>query len=190
MKYLLLILSAFFVIACQKSSEYMVSKNRLGNINNTTKISELKSLLLLDSVDMSYPRDIYGKPLTSLVKEVKVYDTSNNEVLLIKPDTKLDTMSLISSIRILSERYKTKNGIGINSNFEDVQEHHAIGLIQSSPNSIVLMLSDINALVSFDRSVLPGDIRFDNEAEIKLTMIPNDAKVNRFWINFESEKDE
>ena len=74
------------------------------------------------------------------------------------------------------------------STFAEVKKHHDVSNIQSSPRSIIITLKDLNAFVSFDRKVLPGDVQFDLEADIKPTMIPDDAKINRFWLNFDAEK--
>ncbi len=189
MKYLSLLIMLLVLTSCEKDNKFLIAKNQLGNLNNTTKIHEIKSLLQSDSVVNVSPKNAYGGTISSTVGEVKVFNTSARaeQILTIKPHGALDSLSHIKSIRVLSDKYKTDNGITIGSSFAEVKKHHNIDNIQSSLKSIIISLEDLNAFVSFDRKVLPGDVRFDLEADIKSTMIPDDAKINRFWLNFEAE---
>lgn len=190
MKYVSLLIMLLVLTSCEKDNKYIIAKNQLGNLNNSTKIHQIESLLQSDSVVKVSPKNAYGGAISSAVGEVKVFNASApvEQILSIKPHGALDSLSHIKSIRILSDRYKTKNGITIGSSFAEVKKHHNIDDIQSSLKSIIISLEDLNAFVSFDRKVLPGEVRFDLEADIKSTMIPNDAKINRFWLNFEAEE--
>ena len=188
MKYISLLVLLIFMTSCEKDQKNLIAKNQLGDLSNTTKIFEIKSLLKSDSVVNINAKDAYGRRIASAIKEIEVYDTSGQQVLVIKLGSALDSVSLIKNIRILSEKYKTKDGIALGSTFAEVKKNHEVGNIQSSFKSIIITLKDINAFVSFDRETLPGNVRFDLEADIKPTMIPDDAKINRFWLNFEAEK--
>ena len=189
MKYISLFTLLFLLVSCNQDHENLIAKNQLGQLDNTTKIHEIKSVLKSDSVELVYATTPYGKIIKSTIKRVLVYDTTGQQILNLKPSKALDSLSNISNIRILSKQYKTKNGINLGSSFADIKKYHDISNIQSSPRSIVISLKDLNASISFDRSVLPGDIQFDREAEIKPTMIPDDAKINRFWLYFSAQKD-
>lgn len=175
-------------MSCQKDNQFLIAKNQVGALNYNTKLYEVDSLLPSDSVVTINARNAYGNSLASVVKEIEVYDTSGLQILNIKPSGGMDTLSGIRSIRILSDKFKTENKIGLGSKFGDLKQSHTIGNIQSLANSFIITLEDINALVAFDRSVLPGEIRYDMDAEIKTTMIPDDAEIERFWINFSEVK--
>lgn len=190
MKYIIVFALTFLIISCAKNNKNLISKNQLGDLNSSLKISEIKKILIDDSVELIYAKDAFGKAIPNTIKEVEVYDTSGQQMLLIKPSAGMDTLSKIKNIRIFSEKYKTANGLGIGSTFAEVKKYHNVKEIQSSVKSIIITLKDLNAFVSFDREVLPGDVRFDMEAEIKPIMIPNDAKINRFWINFDESTDD
>lgn len=178
-------LSLFLVISsCQDDTRHLIAKNKLGNLTHTSKVYQIDSLLASDSVVTTNARNAFGGTLSSVVKAIKVYDTSGKQILNIKPFGSMDTLSDISSIRVLTEQYKTKNGIGLGSTYKDLKKYHDVNNIQSLANSFIITLKDINAVVSFDRKVLPGEVRFDMEADIKPTMIPDDAKINRIWVNF------
>ncbi|NBC56879.1 MAG: hypothetical protein GVY05_01140 [Bacteroidetes bacterium] len=189
MKYASFIVLLLIISSCQKSTEHLIAKNQLGPLNNTTQVFEIETLLASDSVVKVNAKNAYGNMIKSAIGQVKVYDTSGKQLLSIKPHGTLDSVAKIKNIRILTDKYKTKNGISIGSNFAEVKKHHDVSRIQSSPRSIIITLEDLNAFVSFDRKVLSGDLRFDLDADIKPTMIPDDAKVNRFWLNFEAVKD-
>ena len=188
MKYISFLILIFLTLSCQKNTDKLITKNTLGKLNNTTKIYEIDALLDSDSVVKVGAKNAYGQLLASTIKIVNVYDTSGVQTLGIKPNGALDSISLIKNIRILSDKYKTKNNITLGSTFADVKKYHKIGNVESSPRSVYVNLNDINALISFDRNVLPSNVRFDMDAEIKKTMIPDDAEINRFWINFKAEK--
>lgn len=183
--YLKLLFLLLIVSSCSKDNKTLIAKNRLGDLTNTTKISEIDKILSEDSIVFVNARNTYGEIILSTIKEVKVYDTTGQQTLLINPAASMDSVALIKNIRILSDKYKTSNGLGLGSTFAEVKKYHKINNIQSSLQSVIITLSDLNAFVSFDKKVLPGEIRFDMDAEIKPTMIPDDAKINRFWLNFD-----
>lgn len=186
-KFLVLVL---ILTACAKDNKMLIAKNRLGDLTHSTKISEIEKILSGDSIVKINAQNPYGQVISSTIKEIEVYNTSGQQILLIKPSGGMDSISSIKSIRILTDKFKTKDGLTIGSTFADLKKNHDVGHIQSSMKSVILTLADINAFVSFDKEVLPGDVRFDMDAEIKPTMIPDDAKINRFWLNFEAEADE
>lgn len=186
MKYFSLLILFVIIISCSKDNHSIIAKNRLGNLTNTTKISEIKKILKEDSTVIVYARNPYGQNIASTIKEVKVYDTSGQEILVINPSAAMDSVSLIKNIRILSDKYKTANGLSLGSTFAEIKKHHNVSNIQSSLQSVILTLKELNAFVSFDKEVLSGEVRFDMDAEIKPTMIPDDAKINRFWLNFDA----
>lgn len=176
-------------MSCEKNNDFLIAKNQVGKLDNTTKISEIEALLASDSVVTTKAKNAYGYPISSVVEGVEVYSASGQKILKITPDNSLDTISHIENIRILSNKYKTKNGLSIGSTFAELKKHHDISEIQTSLKSVIITLKDLNAFVSFDRNILPSEVRFDLDADIKPTMIPDDAEINRFWINFEASKD-
>lgn len=188
MKYISIFILFLVISGCQKNTENLIARNQLGVLNNSTKIFEIESLLKSDSIVKNNAKDAYGGMINSTIGEVNVFSTTGEELLTIKPHGALDSLAHIKNIRVLNNRYKTKNGITIGSSFAEVKKHHDVSNIQSSPRSIIITLEDLNAFVSFDRKVLSGDVRFDMDTDIKPTMIPEDAKVNRFWLNFEADK--
>ncbi|QTY27623.1 hypothetical protein [Flavobacterium sp. CS20] len=189
MKYISLLWLLFLVSSCQKDNNFLIAKNQVGDLNNTTKISEIKTLLDSDSVVLINAKSPYNQSNRSNIKEVEVYDTSGQKQLLIKVNHSLDSVSLIENIRILTDKYKTRNGIGLGSTYAELKKHHHVSSIQTSLKSVILTLEDLNAFVSFDKKVLPSNVRFDLDANIKPTMIPDGAQINRFWINFKPDKD-
>jgi len=189
MKYITYLCLLFIIMSCEKNNDFLIAKNQVGKLDNTTKISEIEALLASDSVVTTKAKNAYGYPISSVVEGVEVYSASGQKILKITPDNSLDTISHIENIRILSNKYKTKNGLSIGSTFAELKKYHDISEIQTSLKSVIITLKDLNAFVSFDRNILPSEVRFDLDADIKPTMIPDDAEINRFWINFEASKD-
>ncbi len=188
MKHLKILFLAFLLTACAKDDKNLIAENQLANINNKTNFDDIKDLFENDSVAYTIERDGLGQSLKAKSRIIKVYDTSGQNILIIKPFEISDSVSLVKNIRVLTDRFKTSNGIGLGSAFSELKKYHDVSDIQSSLKSVIINLEDINALVSFDREVLPGDVRFDMDTDIKPTMIPDDAEINRFWLNFETEE--
>ena len=184
----IVVLLGLTIISCTKENPYLMAKNKLGPLDNTTRIFQVEPLFVDDSVVVTYPESSFGTFIKSVIKKMEVYDTTGTKHLIIEPRGSLDTISLIRSIRLVSDRYKTENGIGFGSTFGELKKYHDVTNIQSSIKSVIITLDDLNAFVSFDREVLPNDVRFDLEADIKPIMIPDDATINRFWLNFDARK--
>jgi hypothetical protein len=187
MKYIKVLLFAIVLASCAKDEKNLIAKNQLGVLTNTTKFSEIESLFDKDSVVFTQKKGVFGRGVKNASQIIKIYDTSGQNLLVINPLKVSDSLIKIKDIRIFSEKFKTDNGIGLGSSFSELKKYHDVSNIQSSLKSVIVSLDELNALVSFDREVLPGDVRFDIEAEVKPIMIPDDAKINRFWINFETE---
>jgi hypothetical protein len=177
------------ILSCSKENPNLIAKNKLGPLNNSTRIYEVEGLFAEDSLVVENPESPFGTFITSVVKTMEVYDKTGQKHLTIEPRGALDTVSFIKRIRLVSDRFKTENGIGFGSTFGELKKYHEVSNIQSSLKSIIISLEDINAFVSFDREVLPSDVRFDIEADITPIMIPDDATINRFWLNFDAEKE-
>ncbi len=175
------------LMACQQENPFLIANNQLGPLSNVTKISEIEPLFSEDSVVVSNPDSPFLTYVNSANKKMEIYDKTGEKLLIIEPKGALDTVSVIKSIRVVSDRYKTENGIGYGSTFGELKKHYEITKIQSSLKSLIISLDDINAFVSFDRDVLPSDVKYDIDAEIKPVMIPDDAEINRFWLNFEAD---
>lgn len=187
MKYINVLVLLLILSSCAKDNSTLIARNQLGYITQRTKFSDIEQILKRDSVVIENATNPYGANISSTVKSIRVYDTSGQQTLLIKPAAGMDSLSAIKSIRVLTDKYKTKDGISLGSSYAEIKKHHDISNIQSSLKSVILTLKDINAFVSFDREVLPGDVRFDLDADIKKTMISDNAEINRFWLNFEAD---
>jgi len=180
------IFSALLLIICSSCSssvsETLIAKNQLGLINPETKISELSSILVSDSIpELSENNDLMPN------SEIDVYNKTGELSLIIEPDYVNDTIVTINEIRILDPRYKTKKGLSIDSNFKTIYENYKIDNIQNSINSVILSIHELGAYIVIDKKHLPSEIRFDSEAKIEANQIPNEAPIRYFWLRFEDQ---
>jgi len=187
MKPLFYILVIAFVFSCSKENRNLIDKNQIGLLTNETEFYEVKNIMHEDSVVTETTNDGFVSSVSKKKQKLIVFDTSGQKLMEINPLKTSDSLTLIQDVRIFSENYKTNNGIGIGSSFADLKKNHDINNIQTSLSSIIINLKDIDAMVSFSKEVLPGNVRFDNDAVIKSTMIPDDAEINRFWLYFKAE---
>ena len=175
---------ALLLFSCAKDNPNLIAKNKLGPLSNATKIHEIEALLVNDSVVVQGSKESFGS-FVKTSRFMEVYNKNGDKQYVIEPVGDLDTISLIKTIRLFSDAYKTKNNIGYGSSFGDLKAHHDVSDIQSSLKSVIISLEDLNAVVSFDRDVLPDDVKYDIDADITPIMIPDEATINRFWLNFE-----
>jgi len=176
--------SALLLIICSscthKVSETLIAKNQLGLITPETKISELSSILVSDSIpELNEDNDLLPDSV------IDVYNETGELSLIIEPDYLSDSLVTIDEIRILDSKYKTKKGLSIDSNFKMIYENYKIDNIQNSINNVILSIHDLGAYIVIDKKHLPSEIRFDTEVKIEANQIPNEAPIRYFWLRFE-----
>jgi len=76
-------------------------------------------------------------------------------LLIIEPKFKSDTVVTIDEIQILDSRYKTKKGLGIDSDFKAIYKNYKIDDIQNSINSVILNINEIGAYIVIDKKTPP-----------------------------------
>ncbi|MFN2261709.1 MAG: hypothetical protein ABR595_06560 [Psychroflexus sp.] len=165
--------------ACSNSEKNnLIAKNKLGLIDQNTKISELKGILAEDSLSQK-EADRFNRN-----QDLEVYSSKDSLILVIEPRVYNDSTSTIKEIQVLGSRFKSESGLSSQSKFGEIYENYKISNIQNSINSIILTIEDIGAYIVIDKKHLPSELRFDNDAKIESNQIPDDAPVKYFWLRF------
>jgi len=169
--------------ACSKSSKNdLIAKNQLGLVDQNTKMSELKGIFANDSLHQQTPDRF------SQAQDLEVYSSKDSLILVIEPRVYNDTTSTIKEIQIVGSRFQTSSGLNSRSTFGEIYKNHKISNIQNSINSVILTIEDIGAYIVIDKTHLPSELRFDNEAKIEANQIPNDAPIKYFWLRFTEDE--
>lgn len=177
---IIVFICAALLISCSKESQpnpYLIGKTHIGLLTDSTQVRELDSVFSNDSV----VRFIAGDEFAGAVNTIEVFEKGGKKLLNLSPKEALDSTSVISSVRIFDERFKTEKNISILSTFKDIKEAYTISKIDNLINSVVVSVNEINATFTIDKKELPGQLRFDMDAVIDPIQIPAKAKI-KFYI--------
>ena len=152
-----LLICAMLLSSCAKDkapNPFLIEKHHIGMLTDSTKVMELDSIFVNDSV----VRYIAGDEFAGAVNTIEVFEKGGNKLLDLSPKEALDSTSVISSVRVMDERYKTEKNISVLSTFKDIKEAYKISKIDNLINSIVVSVNEINA--SFTISPIPREVSF------------------------------
>lgn len=168
--------------SCKKDSDaFLVTKNSIGPLTNTSKVMDIKALFPNDSI-VNYTGDsTFDIPMNT----VEISEKGGNLLLVLTPKTKADSTSTISNVRIVDSRFKTEKGITTLSTFKDIQDAYKISKIDNLINSIVISVNEINAQFAIDKTELPANLQHDMNLKIEAVQIPDKAKIKYLFINWD-----
>lgn len=176
-----LLLIALSLSSCKKDENpFLVSKNAIGFLSDSTQVKDLKKVFSNDSV-VNYKGDSTFKIPMNLVE---VYEKNGNLLLTLTPKKMSDSLSHITNIRIEDSRFKTEKGISNLSTFKEIQDAYKISKIDNLINSIVVSVNELNAQFAIDKTELPANLRYDMNLNIEVSQIPDNAKIKYFFINW------
>lgn len=159
---------------------FLIEKHHIGLLTDSTKVKDLDAIFINDSV----VRYIAGDEFTGSVNTIQVFEKTGKKLLDLSPKEALDSTSVISSVRIIDERYKTEKNISNLSTFKDIKEAYKISKVDNLIYSIVVSVNEINASFTIDKKELPASLRFKMDTTIDPIQIPEKAKIKFFMIHW------
>ncbi len=173
------ILLLFFAIGCTKKTDpFEIGKDYIGNLKATSKVSEVDLAFANDSV----VKRIAGDEFIGTSNEINVYEKGGKHLLILEAKEEFDSTATVSSIQVIDPRFKTTKGLNINSTFKDIKDNYTISKISNTFSNVVIDIKEINAFVSISKKDLPSELRYDSEAKIEASQIPDTAKIKYFWL--------
>ena len=175
---------ALFIIvlllnSCKKEyNPYIIKKQNIGLLTDSTQVKDLKTVFALDSVLTDKPNK-FNKDNT-----IEILDTKGKQLLILTPTKGKDSTSTIQTVQITDSRFKTEKGITTLSTFKDINTNYKISSIDNLLNSVVISVNEINASFTIDKKELPANARFDMTLHIDASMIPDAAKIKYFMIHW------
>lgn len=159
---------------------FVITKHHIGLLTDSTQVKDLDAIFSNDSV-VKY---IAGDEFTGSVNTIEVFAKGGKKLLDLSPREALDSTSVIKSVRIIDERYKTEKNISKLSTFKDINEAYKISKIDNLINSIVVSVNEINASFTIDKKELPASLRFDMDMTFDPIQIPENAKIKYFMLHW------
>lgn len=183
---LVLIIWAVFIliitlnISCtdEKPDPYLIEKNHIGLLTDSTRVSELQEIFSDESL-VNYSNEKFGK-----TADIDIYDRKGNKLLTLSPSKTSDSTATITNVQIFNENYKTAKDISTSSTFKDINEAYKISKINNLINSVVISVNEINASFTIDKKELPPHLQYDSDAKIDKSQIPDSAKIKYFMIHW------
>lgn len=178
-----IIIASIFITSCSNDKPvdpFLVKKHNIGLLTDSTTVRELDTIFKNDSI----VRYVAGDEFAGSVNVIEIFDKSGKKLLDLYPKEALDSTSVISSVRIKDERYRTEKNISILSTFKDINDNYKISKIDNLINTVVISVNEINTSFAIDKKELPSSLRFDMNATIDAIQIPEKAKIKYFMIHW------
>lgn len=177
-----LLVVLLLLVGCKKRQDpFLVEKQNVGLLTDSTQVKDLDMIYISDSI-VKY---IGGDEFTGDFNTIDIYNKEGGKLLELTPSQALDSTAIIENVRIMDNRFKTAKNISLFSTFKDISDNYTISRIDNLINSIVVSVNEINASFTIDKQELPANARFDMSLVIEETLIPDDAKIKYFMINWQ-----
>jgi hypothetical protein len=184
-KLLIAALALFMLASCNNTkNKTLLAKNQVGLITNNTEVQEIETLFENDSVVRMDLEDRFR----TQVMDVEIYDKEGEKLLVLEPRKANDSTSTFKQIQVVSPNFKTEKGLNTDSTFKDIYQNYEIGKIQNTFMSVIVTIEDIDAFVTINKKQLPEALRTGSDIEIKASQIPDEAKIQHFWMNFSEDE--
>ena len=180
--YLFLAILLGLFVACDKTTDpFLITTNSAGLLTDSTMIRELKTVFINDSLS----RFIGGDEFTGNTNTISVYEKESGALLLeLDPNTALDSLSTIRTVRIMDPRFKNQDGINTLSTFGDLNSNYSISSIQNTLRSLIISVDEINAYFTISKKELPEEMRYNMNKKIEAISIPENAKIKDFYLQW------
>ncbi|WP_299442210.1 hypothetical protein [uncultured Aquimarina sp.] len=172
------------ILSCQndkKQDPFEISYNRIGNLTNITKVSQLDSIYINDSIVKMSENDKF----LDVANTIEIYEKGGAKLLSLEPREENNPESSIESIQIIDPRYKTISGLSANGIFKDIKDNYTITKITNTLSAAVIFVDSIQASITIDKKELSSELKFNTDKKIEASQIPDSANIKHFIINWE-----
>ena len=180
--YLFLAILLGLFVACDKTTDpFLITTNSAGLLTDSTMIKELKTVFINDSLS----KFIGGDEFTGNTNTISVYEKESGALLLeLDPNSALDSLSTIRTVRIMDPRFKNQDGINTLSTFGDLNSNYRISSVQNTLRSLIISVDEINAYFTISKKELPEEMRYNMNKKIEAISIPESAKIKDFYLQW------
>ena len=176
----LCLLSIVFTSCKKEVNPFLISKNNIGLLTDSTQVKDNEAIYANDSI----VKRIDGDEFTGSINDIKIYDKTGKQLLILSPNQALDSTATITTIQVVDPRFKTDKGLNTASTFADIKNNYTISSIQNTLRNVVVFVNEINGFFTIDKMELPSELRMDVNKKIEAIQIPDNAKIKHFMIGW------
>lgn len=181
---LIIALVSLAFVQCKKGGDpYLIKNDSVGNLTKAMMMKQMDSIFTNDSLVKLNP----SQGTIGTQGEVEVFDKDGTKLLLLSPDNEDDPNSKITNIQVFDKRFKTEKGLNVGSTFKDVKANYTVDNIETTINAVVVFLKDTNVYLTIDKKQLPENLRYDLNAKVEASQIPDEATFKYFMIGWDQD---
>lgn len=175
---------SLLLFSCSKEKDpFLITSDAIGHLNKEIKVKQLDSIFAQDSlVKLGVESNMFSE-----VEQIEIFDKEGAKLLLLTPEENKNPESKIIHIQIFDERFKTENGIHINSTFKEVKENYSISSIVNTMKSVIISLENSDVYLTIDKEDLPDSFE-EFGAKIVASDIPDQARFKFLMIDWEDKE--
>lgn len=183
LKSILVVFVAVLLIKCTNNDKYDITKGKVGVLTTKTTVKELNTIFENDSIVKILSEGAKGSNYFQDDDEYLIFEKGGKHLLTIIPKEQLDETSTLKSIQVFDNRYKTENGLNINSTFSEINANVKISKVETSILSATLFIDELNTTIAIDKEEL--GLKELGLQKVSVEQIPDLAKIKSFivWFN-------
>ena len=158
---------------------FKIEKQNVGMLTDSTQVHELKTLFASDSI-ANFDKD---ETYSGVISNIEIFEKGGKPLMVLTPSKAKDSTATIESIRFIDPRYKTEQGISIQSTFKDIQDTYEIKSISNLIKTVSVSIKKSNLTFTIDKEELPASARFV-DMEIDPIQIPDKARIKYFFMHW------
>ncbi len=180
-QFISLLVIALTLMHCKKDRDpkFLINNSQVGHLMRTSPASELESIYSNDSL----VKDTSAPIFISNSNTIKIYEKGGQPLLTLSPNG--DSIPKIGIVRVLDPRFKTEEGIGLESTFKEIKDKYVIKKIVTSLNNVIIFVESSDVYFTIDKEELPASLRYDTSINIEEVQIPDDAKIKYLMVGWD-----
>ena len=171
---LLLVMLVLASCSSGESDPFHIGPDRVGRLQRSTRISQLDSIYVADSL-------VRDSAMLSMGMNSSFQVFEKGGALLLTLSRASDTLERNGNIRIQDKRFTTEKGITLESSFAEVTAKYEIQKVITSFKNLVVLLKDTDVYFSISREDLPSDLRFTTDP-IEAVQIPDTTPIKYLMV--------
>lgn len=163
----------------ETNTDFLIGNASFANLDSTHTINDIESVFAKDSVVLDTTKFLAD----ASAKNFNVFENGGKHLFSIS-NSKKDSLK-IRTIRILDDRYKTVEGIGLNSTFGEIRKKYTIKKLLSTRQNVIVTLNENSLYFTISREELPSNIRYNANIDIEVANIPDAAKIKYLMLDWD-----
>ncbi len=178
------VIATILFIQCGEETDlFLIGDGTIGNLTKEVQMRQVDSIFASDSI-VKLNRN---KIALSTQGNVEIYEKGGQKLMLLSPENENDPNSVITNIQIFDERYTTNKGLSIKSTFGELKANYEVVAVENAINSVVVFLKDSDVFITIDKKQLPENIRYNYQAKVEATQIPDEATFKYFMVGWDKD---